>query len=191
MVKYSMNEQLLTWILTLFSALFTFWFKDALDRKKLHSLNKNQKAIKTYSILNRLRGSLCMKIVICRELLKNKNFNYMSLLEKNPDETSSLMDELELLIVENFDNLNELLFAYQKAISQLQVMLLGIMSGSIVMEQNEFQKLIKEYNEDNLRTNSTLQQALKSQYINKRINVWDVCNKIKSCFLIFFKKPNK
>jgi|GEM_PF-6141240 len=183
-----MKEQLFTWALTLSAALSGIILNHYLDRKKLQTLNKIQKAIKTYALLNELPSSLSARTIICRELLKNKDFDYVPLLTESPDKTSSLMDELEILIIENFYNLDNLLFEYQKIIFAQQLTLLGIFTGSIRIMPQDFEKLTQDYNTDIGKLNKSFKQALKDQYMNKKPNFWVILNGISSFMVTFFSR---
>ena len=86
-----------------------------INTNKLKSTIK-QKAIQSYMLAGRVTHSLTSMMVICANLVKDKKYNYAEIYNNKSDTSSETIEQLELLIIENFYDLNPQLFKIEKCI---------------------------------------------------------------------------
>ena len=183
-----------TGFFTLLASMGTVWLKDHLDRKKEYKHTIKQKAIQAYTLANRLIHTNNVKEIICSNLLQNANYNSEYMLKNNPDTTYEDLQKLELLIVENFFNLNDDFLMLNKIIVNEAFILWGIISNPSFKEirREEFEQDKKKYQDNVITTSSNLRKKLIDQYINRTkplINIYDVSSLLKKIIKNFFKKP--
>jgi hypothetical protein len=182
-----------TGFFTLFAALGAVWLKDYLDRRKTFHLTTRQKAIEAYSLSNSLIHTLNAKEVICINLLRDHSYKYWEMLNNFPDTMSEHMERLELLIVDNFYDLNADFLKVKKIMIDRASFLLAIITApkndKLSKESNDFENVKSKFQTDIIKATSILQDKLNIQYINKKVthpNVFDYFAKVYDFLRQFF-----
>lgn len=182
-----------TGFFTLLAALGAVWLKDHLERKKEYKYTLKQKAIEAYTLANRLVHAHNAKEIICSNLIQDANYKYQDMLTNFPDTMFVDLEKLELLIVENFLDLNDDFLQLNKVLLAEASKLFGIISNpkSNDIKLEEFEESKKNYQNQVLIASRDLRKKLIDRYINvvqPPINFYDSIFSIKSIINNFFKK---
>jgi hypothetical protein len=181
-----------TGFFTLVAALGGVWLKDHLDNKKISKSTVKQRAIESYTLAGRLMHSLNSRMVICANLLKDKNYNYAEIDKSYPDTSSADLEKLELLIIENFYDLNVQLLVINKIILDQSRFLLNIMTNVPNQEfESKFISTNETYDSNIVGACAKLRYDLIEKYINKKdphINIFNCMDSIKKWLKNFFSK---
>jgi len=161
----------ITGLFTLLAALGAIWLKDHLDQKKTAKSTRKQKAVEAYMLCGRLMHSLSMLHVICANLIDNKNYPYTEIWKDHPDTSSATLEKLELLIIENFYDLNLQLFAVEQAVNTYGRYLINIVAN---IHQEGFTVSRKEFDDSSSQYAAKLVEschALRAGLIDKHISL--------------------
>ncbi len=154
------------------SVLGGVWLKDYLDNRKVSKSTIRQKAIKAYSICGKMPYSLGSRIIACKYLLKDKSFNAEKLIKNNPDISLNLLEDLQLLIIENFYDLAADFYQVQNSIfEQLKFLTdirCNISSNECQLSDDDFEKKTEQLNREIILVVNTLQKKLNKNYINNK-----------------------
>ena len=171
-----------TFVGTLSAAFGGVWFKDYLDNKKISKSTIKQKAIESYALSGRLIHSLNSKQVVCANLLKDKDFNvYVEIEKRNPDTSLDDLEKLELLIVENFYDLNDDFLEINKLISEQLSFLLNIIINFDKPGLNITDDNFKDTNKKFIKAIQNACIKMRKTLLEKYINVPDTRITICSC----------
>lgn len=187
-------DSFITGFFTLIAALSTVWLTSILNVQKEKNRLSKVKASEAYILSSRLIRFFHTKESICYRVLKNEPS-----LDLLVNEDDSLifreLEDLELLILNNFDNL---IFDYEKCsklISDHLLFLINIISRNhkeISIEQ--FETSCSTYKVEIAIAVSCLKLKLKCQYIqNQRSNpnFYVIKSEFKTFFKEFFKRHEK
>jgi hypothetical protein len=190
-------ESFWTGFFTLFAALGAVWLKDYLDRRKTFHLTTREKAIEAYSLSSSLIHTLNAKEVICINLLRDNSYEYWIMLNNFPDTMSEHLEKLELLIVDNFYDLNTDFLKAKIIMIDRASLLLAIITApkndKLSKESNDFDNVKRQFETDIINATSILQNKLIIQYINKEVthlNLFDCFAKVRN-FLRHFLNNTK
>lgn len=183
-----------TWFFTLLTALSTICLKDYLDNKKSNKLTIKQKAVAAYILIDSLRDCLIPKMVICKNLLEDPFFDWVTTNNQYPDNASDNLMKLEVLIIENFYDLNHEFLIFRKIITGHLSFLLKVMtsekSSSSTILKEDFENAKSEFDIAILQARINLEKLLVENYINpkRHANLFDLIDKTKKWIRKFFAK---
>lgn len=181
-----------TGFFTLTAALSSIWLKDYLDNKKIYKSTTKQKATESYILANRVMRSLSSSQLICANLLKDKNYNYLDMLDKFPNTSLEELEKLELLIVENFYDLYYEFINMSKIINKHSKFLSGIILNVPNTEVTDliFKEKTDQFDSEIIISCNKLQNAIMDKYINikSHVNIFVFTNSIKVFLQEFIKK---
>lgn len=176
-------------LFTLTGTLSGIWLKDYLEHKNLRLNSLKQKAIATYILCNHLQKSLTTQQVICKNLIKDPNFNYVEIQQSRTNTILEDLEKLEILIIENFSDLYEEFLQFNSTVISHYKYLLSIMSApkqtSVTIV--ELNSEIDSYNTQMTKSTHGLKQELKEQFINKP-DVYPNFYRYKASVTSFLKK---
>ncbi|HAT8621160.1 hypothetical protein SDA16_02605 [Legionella pneumophila serogroup 1] len=178
----SLWSQIITGSFTLATALSITLLNDYLATKKEQKMTGKQKAIKLYALLDKPIRSLSAKIVIVQNILKDAKFDYSKLLQES-DNTLSVLEEIEILVIENFYDLNEYFFELMRAVNSWDLYLLAVITGSVVgIKPEDFNNETKNRNNEIIKLQTNLKDEIINRYIKpnaKRQENGSSCNLIQ------------
>ncbi|CAM2742279.1 hypothetical protein [Legionella pneumophila] len=156
-------------LFTLTGTLSGIWLKDYLEHKNSHLNTLKQKAIAAYGLCNHLQKALTTQQVICTNLIKDQNFNYVELHRNFPNTVLEDLEKLEVLIIENFSTLYEDFLQFNSIVISHYKYLLSIMSApkQTSVTSEELKSEIDSYNTQIIKSTHGLKQGLQEQFINK------------------------
>lgn len=191
-----MDSSIITGLFTLGGTLGGAWLNDHMANKKSTKLTVKQKALEAYTLTERLTNSLNAKQVLCTFMLKDDKFNYTEYYKNYPDTMSDDLAKLELLIVENFSDLDKALLDFQEIlINQAQFLfkiIINKTNDKAFVTIGELEENIKQYRINVVKAGHALRKNLINQYINKippHFNVYTSLNRVIAFVKKAFEKP--
>lgn len=162
---------LLSGLMVGFFTLAGIWLKDYLDNKNLAKSTIKEKAIEAYALTNKLNNSTTSRRVICENLIINKEYPYARIEEKYPDMTSEILENLELLIIENFYDLKEEFAVVNKImvtqVSYLLNIMVDVNTPEFNLEISSFKANQEIFTTSIIKATTNLKENLIAKYINK------------------------
>jgi len=169
-------NNIITGTFTLIAAFGGVWLRDYFENKKTIKMTLKQKALEAYALADQIPHALISKQVICSNLTRDPNYNYFELQKAYPDNSFSILAKLELLIIENFYDIN-----LREKFNELNILvinqsddLLKIMSKSVSINEEEFITSRDKYNKQASKISTNIKDELNDRYINKKKN--ECCN---------------
>lgn len=182
----------ITGLFTLLAALGGIYLKDYLEQKSIHKKSSRQRAVEAYALINKIPYSLIYLVVLCKNAVNDtKTDSYVKSMVEFNEKTPDLLEAVELIIIENFTNLQGDLLPIQQNIVGLRSFLIENISKPLSSDK-EVDKRWKEFSANILRSTSDLNSKLLTQYINvkpPKRNFYLLKNKIWSNLVSFFSKP--
>ncbi|SPX59380.1 hypothetical protein [Legionella feeleii] len=158
-------DNFITGFFTLIAALGAIFLKDHLENRKHLKTSLKQKAIEAYSLADSRNFTLAEMRVLCGKLVNDKNYSYTNLPKESVLEN---LAKLEILIIENFYDLNPAFLNLNRIIITQYVFLSEIIVNNSVAE-SEFRKRENDYQSSLVEASLFLKNELIEKYINQKI----------------------
>lgn len=185
-----------TGFFTLVSSLGSIWMREYFERRKDSNRSEKQKAIEAYSLADKLLFSHNLREIVCSNLLSDSTYNSNNILSNREDTFFSDLEKLELIILENFFDLNSYFVELKSVLCAYAQFLLGIICNSKGhgVHPEFFEQNKKNYQASVIAASTNLKEKLNDIYINKKqpdINIYSCINLLKYSISAFFKKPGQ
>jgi len=161
-------SNLLVGSFTLVSALGGVWLKGYLGNKKRSISATRQKALEAYALSSRLTHSLAIKVIICKNILKDKNYSYGELEKNNPDLSLELLDTLGLLIIDEFVYLKPEYDKIQRLVVTHARYLIKIILNEHNPNIDDFNVIYDKFQNDIVIATVDFRTKLNLNYINRQ-----------------------
>lgn len=126
-----------TGIFALLGAFGGIYLKDYLEQKNSHIKSTRQKAVEAYALTNKVPFTFTSLVVLCKYTIRDPH-NSHSNSNENWEKTMEILEKLELLIIENFINLNPELISIRKEVINMGSLLIdNILTPSISEDELE------------------------------------------------------
>lgn len=166
-------SELVTGLLTLTGAFGSIWLKDYLECKKSVASTRRQKAVEAYALAGNLMNACSMLTVVCSNLARDKQYPYLNVHKDNPYDGRDGLEQLELLIVENFSDITTRakLLAVENSLITFSGYLLNIITTiqdkDFQLDSSTFKKKNEEFEQGLVQSCHDLRSHLFDEYIDK------------------------
>lgn len=177
-----------TGLFTLAGAFGGIWLKDHLESSKLVKSTTKQKAIEAFALANSLTHSLNYMRVLCQNVFKSPDYPWMELYNKVPNDEK--IEKLELLIIENFYELNPEFNILNAVLIKHRQYLLNILFNK-KREDSAFEAKDQVFIDEVIVASKNLKDKLLKKYINvtsPRRNIFYYTDAIKDLTKFFFSR---
>jgi hypothetical protein len=124
------------------------WLQSHIAKKNSHKATVRQKAIEAYALVNRLPYGLISFQVTCRSLLQNPKYMNSEILENTFDTIQDMLGKLELIIVENFFDLNQEYLKCNSIMLEYASYLINIQQDPSMYKLADLDEKIKKFKEE-------------------------------------------
>lgn len=146
------------------------WLKDHLDNKNFSRVTIRQKAMEAYSLLTSLNQALNNRTVYCKSLIEGGQISYSEFSKSYPDTSFDILERLELLIIENFSDLEPEFDEANKIVTNHSIFLLrsicNLSNGRAEIDNAELETKHNDFITQIIGATLKLKDELNKKYIN-------------------------
>jgi hypothetical protein len=180
-----------TGLFALTGAFGGIYLKDYLEQKNKHKQSIRQKAVEAYALTSKIPYTLTYLFVLCKNSITNQSTTLQQLTE-HENESSNILEKLDLLIIENFYTVSSDLLLIKSLIHNMNSLLLKniIEKPSITEQELEFEW--QNFTTKILASTAALNTKLLQQFINidtPKANLYLIIKKHLDTIIYFFSKP--